>query len=169
MMKLMPLKYSPLILLDNPNSKTTIHERLMSKVKYVEGCWEFRSGWRPVGGGGALGIWQSDTGKTISKTAYRISYKLFKGDIPEGKVIDHLCRNRACINPDHLEVVTQAENVSRSSIQISSINKGKTECLNGHPFNIDNTYIYKTRRVCKKCACERTNRYKQRMQNRGNL
>lgn len=76
-------------------------------------------------------------------------YVLTKVDIPKGMVTDHLCRNRACCNPDHLEIVTTQENIRRG---ISS-NRDKTHCPQGHQFTPENTYIEKNNnhRHCKIC------------------
>jgi len=64
--------------------------------------------------------------------AHRAAYILAKGPIPDGLTLDHLCRNRACINPDHLEAVTQRENTLRSPFAKAAINARKTHCVRGH-------------------------------------
>lgn len=71
----------------------------------------------------------------------------------KGKEIDHLCRNRKCLNPDHLEVVTPRVNNMRSN-SIAAINNRKTHCLNGHEFNEQNTYYRKDSggRCCRICG-----------------
>lgn len=91
-------------------------------------------------------------GKTA--LAHRWSYQLIKGEIPKGKVIDHLCRNRRCVNPDHLEAVENRENLLRG-IGPSAINSAKTHCLNGHEFTAENTYHRPKGRECRKCWEER--------------
>ena len=84
--------------------------------------------------------------------AHRFAYELEIGPIPDGLTLDHLCRVRHCVRPDHLEPVTQAENVKRG--QTGWHNKLKTHCKNGHPFNETNTTIppdgYRRCRLCKK-------------------
>ncbi len=83
--------------------------------------------------------------------AHRVAYELFVGVIPEGMHVDHLCRNRACINPDHMELVTPRENVLRG-VGISAENARKTACIHGHLFDAANTYVSKTgRRQCREC------------------
>lgn len=64
--------------------------------------------------------------------AHRAAYIAVKGPIPEGLGLDHLCRVRHCVNPEHLEAVTQRENIMRSPIQVSAINARKTHCKRGH-------------------------------------
>ena len=83
--------------------------------------------------------------------AHRWSYEHFKGPIPAGFQIDHLCRNRACVNPDHLEAVTKKVNTLRS-LAPTAMNARKTHCIHGHPFDSNNTYITsKGERVCRAC------------------
>lgn len=90
--------------------------------------------------------------KRKTKSAYRESYKLSKGEIPKGLVLDHLCRVRSCINPDHLEAVTNFENHRRGRWA------NQTHCKNGHLLAGDNIYWrcenqfgLKTNRGCKIC------------------
>lgn len=78
--------------------------------------------------------------------AHRLSYTLAYGSIPEGLVIDHLCRTPVCVRPDHLEAVTQQENMRRGP-------GAKTHCKRGHEFNEVNTYVRKDTgaRFCRPC------------------
>lgn len=84
--------------------------------------------------------------------AHRWSYEHHVGPIPAGYQVDHLCRNRKCVNPDHLEAVTPRENVLRSASPASA-NARKTHCSEGHPLSGDNIYSYPDsyKRVCKTC------------------
>ena len=87
--------------------------------------------------------------------AHRIAYLLFRGPIPLGKELDHLCRNRGCVNPGHLEVVLHRTNVLRGAGP-SAGHARKTHCVHGHLFDIPNTYIYKgRRRMCRACRALR--------------
>lgn len=79
---------------------------------------------------------------------------------PESNIeIDHLCKNKLCVNPNHLEAVSKRENLKRSNCK-SSINSKKTHCLNGHEFNNENTYWFKNKygmmRKCIPCAKKRS-------------
>lgn len=89
------------------------------------------------------------------KLAHRVSYELSVAEIPPGLVIDHLCRVRSCIEPSHLEPVTQRENVLRSPVAPGALNAAKTHCPQGHPYSPENTYVYYARnyteRICKTC------------------
>lgn len=85
---------------------------------------------------------------------HRIAYELAKGPIPEGLVIDHLCRNPACCNPDHLEAVTQQENARRGNSGLK--NAIKTHCPQGHPYDKANTYRPPSGdRMCRTCVYAR--------------
>lgn len=85
---------------------------------------------------------------------HRYNYEFFNGRIPEGLVIDHKCRVRCCVNTNHLEVVTQKENIRRGIgiCPISAVNRAKTHCPKGHKYSGEN--LYKTNsgsRVCRTC------------------
>lgn len=87
---------------------------------------------------------------------------MFVGPIPDGLVIDHLCRNPQCVNPMHLEPVTPEENTRRG---IGGWNtRAKTHCPQGHPYSGANLYINPTSgaRVCRTCNNEKARRYKLR-------
>ena len=82
--------------------------------------------------------------------AHRVNYERERGPIPDGLVLDHLCRNRACINPDHLEAVTEQVNILRG-VGPSAQHAAQTHCVNGHPFSIENTHLYRGQRACRAC------------------
>jgi hypothetical protein len=89
-------------------------------------------------------------GKTFK--AHRVFYEHLVGPIPEGLVLDHLCRNHACVNPAHLEPVSSRENTLRSEITEPYLNTKKEQCPNGHPY--DSVDIEKgkvRRRKCSQC------------------
>lgn len=83
--------------------------------------------------------------------AHRLAWELFRGLIPTGMTIDHLCRNRICVNVDHLECVTLKENVRRG-VGHTGVNARKTFCIHGHQFTETNTVRrHDIRRECREC------------------
>jgi hypothetical protein len=125
-----------------------------------------------VGGEGGCWVWCGCTtregygqfrfaGQTVC--AHRFAFGLLRGPIPVDREIDHLCRNRACVNPAHLEVVTQREN-NRRSLSPAGRNGRKTHCARGHPFDAANTSpVRGGKRACRACARERERRKRARL------
>ena len=85
--------------------------------------------------------------------AHRAAYEAFVGPVPKHLVIDHLCRNRACINPLHMEVVTHAVNIARG-VSVSARYRVRTACVNGHEFTPENTRMKGSIRQCRACDRE---------------
>jgi hypothetical protein len=96
--------------------------------------------------------------------AHRYAYEDLVGPIPDELQLDHLCRNRRCVNPDHVEIVTNRINALRG-FGVSGINARQTHCIHGHPFDEANTY-YKPDggRQCR--ACRRETDKSERRRNR---
>jgi hypothetical protein len=96
-------------------------------------------------------------------SAHKLSYVLAKGPVPDGLVLDHLCRVRCCINPDHLEPVTDAVNVARGiSAQTTKARRAaQTHCPNGHEYTVANTRISPLGgKKCRACQRDLTRKYR---------
>jgi hypothetical protein len=115
-------------------SPLTMQERFWSKVdvKGPDECWEW-TGSRPHGYGKMWSGEYSDNGHPRAVSAHRVSYVIHVGAIPDGFVIDHLCRNPGCVNPAHLEAVTHRENTLRG-VGATAVLARRNACINGHPY-----------------------------------
>jgi len=135
---------------------STLAERFWAKVDKTGDCWlwtaskyhdgygQFRVGDRP-------------------RRAHRVAYELVRGPIPDGLVLDHLCRVHACVNPDHLEPVTDKVNIARGRAREASLARrnAKTHCVNGHELTDQNIYIRRNGlRECRTCLNAASRRYR---------
>ena len=118
-------------------------ERFFAKVEQRGECWVWTGARQYSGYGRFLGDDHRVTG------AHQWSWRFFRGPVPAGLVLDHLCRNRSCVNPDHLEPVTQRINVRRHTETI-------THCPRGHEYTPENTRQHRGQhgyqRGCRACA-----------------
>lgn len=130
--------------------RMSLEDRLMARVIMIpeSTCWHWtgcidRDGYAKM------------STKNRPTMVYRISYELFVGPIPEGMVIDHICRQRDCVNPKHLEVVTSRENTMRSPIAPAALNARKTHCSEGHEL-VDASHPSKKQRGCLICCAQKS-------------
>ena len=124
----------------------TLSDRIFPRIRLTShGCWEW-TGNKNVKGYGRFWMRGKDY------MSHRVIYEHFKGRVSSNLCLDHLCRNRACQNPDHLEPVTNAINLKRGE-SFSTLNGNKTHCHRGHEFSKTNTYLTpQGRRKCRACA-----------------
>ena len=119
------------------------NERFWSKVEKTDFCWN----WTATTSSG-YGTFKINKKTNLS---HRLSYEDFYGKIPKGLQIDHLCRNKRCVNPEHLEAVTSRENTMRGN-NITAVNARKTHCKYGHKFTEENTYLFDSKEGKKRCC-----------------
>ena len=130
----------------NPRTVRTAWDRAADWFAIGAGCWEWM-GAKSTAGYGRIGAGRR--GAPLLQ-AHRLVYETLIGPIPEGLVTDHLCRNRACVNPAHLELVTHRENILRGT-GASARNAPKTHCPAGHEYTPANTNSSAGGRHCREC------------------
>jgi len=115
----------------------TLRERILAGITLdSNGCWRWKRGVATTTGYARIQY----AGRPCD--VHRLAYRLWRGDIPAGLHLDHLCRVRDCVNPEHLDPVTCKENVMRSPIALGRINAAKTHCPQGHEYTDANTTVY---------------------------
>ena len=126
----------------------------MEKMHFepMSGCWI----WGAAENNRGYGLATHNRGMAL---AHRMSYEMHRGSIPKGLVLDHLCRNRLCCNPDHLQVVTNKVNILRG-ICPTAINAKKTHCINGHEYTPENTKKHIHGRQCRTCVNEQARNHR---------
>ncbi len=131
-------------------------ERFWSKVDIVEGpgCWMWQACKSKLGYGVVYF-------RRKNEGAHRVAWILTNGEIPSGMHIDHLCRTKACVRPDHLELVTPGENTRR---YYSQDFVHPTLCVNGHVI-ADDFYVHPVsgHRTCRACRRDSMNRWRRKM------
>lgn len=135
------------------NLTTTELQRFWAKVNKTDTCWLWTAALNTYGYG-HFNVNKKGNG------AHRIAYQITVRKLTTDQILDHICRVRHCVNPSHMRVCTNKENILDKNSQSSArLNKEKTICPKGHPYNFSNTYIHPTgRRCCRKCATERARR-----------
>jgi len=131
-----------------PRRRASTFERFWVRVRedMMTGCWLWQGG-RNAAGYGYFSLASGRRGAYLVR-AHRWAYRLLVGPIPSWLEIDHLCRNRACVNPTHMELVTSVENIRRGE----NHNRNKTRCPAGHLYIAANTYVDRLgRRYCRAC------------------
>lgn len=138
----------------------TIPDWLTGKVEVTDdGCWNWLMSMKPNG----YGQWSGARNRGMSGLAHRAVYSIAIGPVAADLDIDHLCRNRRCVNPTHLEPVTRRENLLRSPL-FNQWRTHLTHCKHGHELAGDNLYLdpRNGNRNCKTCRNIRSAEYKAR-------
>ncbi len=138
-------------------------DRFVSKIEFTDTCWLWTGG---VNHGGYGKFWANGATHAV----HRFSYELFRGLIPDGLTIDHLCRVRCCVLPDHLEAVTIQENLLRSPLRPEA----RTHCPQGHPYAGHNLLLKITtrkgkERLCRTCKNNHGREYQREYQRRPDI
>lgn len=124
----------------SPRWNSTVEERFWRRVtKHPDGCWEYRGASQD-----GYGVLYDENRRSVM--AHRYAYEKLVGPIPDGLVIDHLCRNPPCVNPSHIEPVTIAENTRRGGL-------AQSHCHRGHPRPVERRAAGKH---CLDCKRERS-------------
>lgn len=131
--------------------------RFWLKVYARGDCWEWR-GFRNSDGYGQFTLGEDRL------QAHRIAFTEAYGSIPGGLQIDHLCQHPWCVRPSHLDAVVQRTNILRGNNNAAARHARQTACINGHPFNEENTWRPRdgSRRYCKVCLREAQRRYRRK-------
>ena len=133
----------------NRTAELTTSQRFFHYVEFTDSCWLWRGAL--AHGYGRFRV----EGRLVG--AHRYAYEFCVGPIPDGLQIDHLCRVRHCVNPDHMEPVTQRVNILRGE-GLAAQHARATHCPHGHPYDKGNTILSKGKRFCRICRDTRNRR-----------
>ncbi len=140
---------------DKGDTSASLTERLWRRVVKTDGrddsCWLWTGAHNPSGYG-TINPGPGSRGNKLM--THRVSWELMHGPITHGQTVDHLCGMPLCVNPLHMRLASQWENILRGKGPSSS-NRAKTHCLNGHEFSPANTYNWHGHRFCRICRRER--------------
>lgn len=122
----------------------------------MSGCWIWTGPLRDSKDGyGGL----SHEGKVYR--THKFVFEFFNGPVPQGLCLDHICRNKICCNPEHLEVATWKMNIRRGA-GVAPRNLAKTHCPQGHEYTLENTYIWAEQRFCRTCSAHYKRNYQRK-------
>lgn len=140
-------------------------DRFFAKVDKTDTCWIWTASLNHKG----YGQFQSSTyGRPM--LAYRFAYLMLVGEVPEGLVLDHICEVKACVNPQHLEPITNQENLIRGGVgqKNAEHHKSRTHCRNGHEYTEENTSYWNRKsrgvltRRCNLCYTKQQEKFSKR-------
>jgi hypothetical protein len=157
------IKGEPYRYIWNHHIKKSLERRFWARVVATDGCWN----WRGYVGHKGYGFIASGGKSGKPLMAHRVSYELNIGKILQGMEIDHLCANKRCVNPAHLEAKTPLDHRRSDIARRGHPNSKKTHCPKGHEYTEENTG-HRTNggggafRVCRRCAADRTLAYKRK-------
>jgi hypothetical protein len=119
-------------------------DRFFDKIEFIpfHECWEWIGSKNPKGYG-------NFNYKNKTTSAHRVMFELTYGSVDKDLDVDHICRNRGCVNPRHLRQVTHKQNILENSDNFSALNKKKSSCPKGHPYD-----YFETGRRCRQCRRE---------------
>lgn len=156
-----------------PPTDEELANRIFPKVIEDPGtnCWEWQGARHARYGHGMFGY--NALGRNTTRYVHDWMWEFLVGPVPEGLVLDHLCRNTRCCNPVHLEPVTSEENILRGDGP-TAVNARKTHCIHGHEFTPENTRMQRQApssggtwmRVCKTCARDKARKYAKARRNK---
>lgn len=129
-------------------------EKVPVRSPWPEDCWEWAA-FRNPAGYGMFGV-----ARATPRMAHRVAWMLTGSNIPDDMELDHACRNRACVRPEHLSLVEKYYNGRQGGATYARLARARTHCKNGHRFDEANTYRYGPRRIrhCRTCGREKMRR-----------